>query len=108
MTGFEIFWGGGGDDRFRDGPGNQTYRGRGGNDVFEFLPGQAGADRIEDFDAGDVIDLRGLGPALGNFNAVLAASRQLFGGVQIDTSPNSSILLLGAQLFNLQPTDFLF
>jgi hypothetical protein len=107
-SGFEVFWGGSGDDRFLDGVGSQVYRGRGGDNRYEFFARQDGADRIEDFSGDDVIVLRGFGPSLNDFADVLAASTQQRTGVLIQTSPTSSIFLSGVLLVDLQATDFLF
>jgi hypothetical protein len=109
ISGFEVFWGGSGDDRFIDGVGDHTYRGRSGADRFDFFARQDGADRIEDFTSGeDVIALRGFGGPLNSFNDVLAAATQQATGVLIQTSATSSVFLLGLRLADLQATDFLF
>jgi hypothetical protein len=108
ITGFENFLGGGGDDRFLDGVGNQVYRGRGGDNRYDFFAGQDGHDRIEDFSGDDVIALRGFGAALNSFGDVLAVAVQQRTGVMIETSATSSIFLSRVQLWNLQATDFLF
>lgn len=109
LAGFEILWGGSGDDIFLDGLGNHTYRGRSGADRFDFFARQDGADRIEDFTTGeDVIGLRGFGGPLNSFNDVLAVATQQPTGVLMQTSPTSSVFLVGVQLVDLQATDFLF
>jgi hypothetical protein len=108
QTGFEIFRGGSGNDRFLDGVGNQTYQGGLGADRFEFASGRAGADRIETFEANDVIRLTGFGPALDSFAEVQAVTTSTANGALIQTSATSSILLAGMSAASLQADDFLF
>jgi hypothetical protein len=108
MTGFETFHGGSANDRFLDGTGNQTYRGFVGADRFEFRAGQAGDDRIDAFQADDVVRLRGFGPALDSFAEVLAVATQAANGVLIQTSATSSVLLAGLTLAQLAADDFAF
>jgi hypothetical protein len=109
MTGFEIFRGGSGNDRFLDGNGSQTYSGGFGVDRFEFKPGLVGTDRIEGFDTDDVIRLAGFGSSLDSFTDVLTniAANPTADGVQILTS-TGSILLVGMTAAALQSNDFLF
>jgi hypothetical protein len=107
ITEFERFDGGGGNDRFLDGAGAQTYAGQGGTDRYVFFAGQAGADRVN-FAANDVVELRGFGPALNSFADVRAAATQVAGGTRIETSANSSVLLVGTQIGTLRADDFIF
>ncbi len=107
MTGFERFEGGAGRDRFIDAGGNQTYVGRTGIDRYDFVSGRAGHDRIEQWNAEDVVafwnfaNLRSLGD-------LVAASTQRVDGVLVQTSATSSVLIEGAVLANLQANDFIF
>lgn len=109
MTGFERFTGGAGDDRFIDGDGDQTYSGRGGEDRFEFLGGRPGNDTVLLFDnAQDLIVLQGYGPTMDEFAEVIAAATQVAGGVRIQTSLTSSLLVTGVRIGDLGSDDFLF
>ncbi len=108
MTGFEVFRGGAGNDRFIDGAGNHTYSGGFGADRFEFAFGLAGADRIESFVTEDVIRLTGFGGGLDSFADVLVATTDTAAGALIQTSATSSILLAGVTEASLQANDFLF
>ncbi len=109
MVGFEEFAGGLGDDLFIDGAGDQGYRGGFGADRFQFVAGRDGNDTVRDFDPfDDVIQLRGFGPVLNDFADVLAAATQVAGGVRIQTSATSSVLLTGLRIADLEANDFLF
>lgn len=107
MTGFERFEGGAGRDRFIDARGDQTYLGRTGIDRYDFVAGRDGQDRIEQWNAEDVVafwnfaNLRSLGD-------LVAASTQRVDGVLVQTSATSSVLIEGAVLANLQADDFIF
>jgi hypothetical protein len=95
LGGFEVIQGGGGADTILDATGDQTYSGGAGGDLFRFGPNQPGHDRIQDFGAGDIIQLRGFGPQLNSFAEVLLATVDTPAGALITTSPLSSILLAG-------------
>ncbi len=109
VSGFERFTGGAGNDRFIDATGDQTYSGRSGEDRYEFFATRPGNDTVLLFDnAQDLIVLSGYGPTMDEFAEVLAAATQVAGGVRIQTSAASSLLLTGIRIADLQADDFLF
>jgi hypothetical protein len=108
ISGFESFRGTLGNDRFIDGAGSHRYEGRGGVDSFVFTAGRAGNDTIAGFDANDRITLTGFGAALDSYAEVLAAASNVSGGVRIVTGVDSSVLLAGMTVAQLQADDFLF
>lgn len=107
IAGFERFEGGQGNDRFVDGPGDQTYQGNLGADRFEFAPGH-GRDTIRAFQAGDVIALAGFGPGLDSFAEVQAATTQTAGGARIATGTGTDVLLANFSSANLTADMFAF
>jgi hypothetical protein len=109
FSGFEAFGGTSGADRFIDGALGQTYAGGFGADTFLFSSGLAGADRITDFQAVDVIRLKGFGTGLDSFADVLSHTTDVLGsGALIQTGLGSSILLVGVTVAQLQTDDFAF
>jgi Ca2+-binding RTX toxin-like protein len=87
------------------GAGNDTMIGFGGNDRFVFAAGH-GDDRINDFNAGDVLDLSGLG--FTSAADVVAASEGHDLGVLIHTSATSSILLVNVNVNSVASLGYLF
>jgi hypothetical protein len=108
LTGFESITGGGADDRFIDGTGNQTYAGGGGADLFVFLPGRTGDDRINGFGSDDIVRLQGFGPTLNSFAEVLAATSDTAQGALLRMAPDKTVLIAGVVKASLASDDFLF
>ena len=116
--GNDVLWGDSGDDELSGGSGFDWIDGGTGDDVmsgnfnadtFAFASGH-GHDTVRDFDARndlERIDLTLL-DSLNNFDAVLAAAEQVGGDVLINTGDDSTILLLGVQLSDLDALDFIF
>lgn len=135
-SGNDTAWGGSGDDRFFGGGGNDilmgeldrdTLYGGAGFDTLvggsgdDLLAGDFNADRfvfetdhgddtILDFDATNVFELIDLSSLAGfeTLENVLNASQQIGSDVLITTGADSSILLIGVQLSDLDAADFLF
>jgi Ca2+-binding RTX toxin-like protein len=108
LTGFEEFLGTGGNDRFRDGAGDQIYQGGGGDDLFVFFARNQGHDRILDLDEGDVVALRGFGARLNSFETLLDLAEEVEGGVLIQTGAGSSLFLGGPAAASLTADMFIF
>lgn len=108
LSGFEEFVGTGGNDRFRDGAGDQTYSGGGSDDLFVFFARNPGHDRILDAGEGDVVALRGFGARLDSFAEVLGAAADVSGGVLITTGAASSVWLGGVSVAALTADMFVF
>jgi hypothetical protein len=108
FSGFEVFSGGNKADLFTDGKGDQTYFGKGGADKFDF-GGHRGHDTIADFNTGeDVIRFRAFGPDLDSFADILGVATDTAGGVLIQTSVHSSVLLSNLSVADLQEANFVF
>ncbi|MGL4241988.1 MAG: M10 family metallopeptidase C-terminal domain-containing protein, partial [Beijerinckiaceae bacterium] len=83
---------------FQGGRGNDTMAGGGGDDTFVFAADH-GNDRINDFGAGDKIDLSSLG--FKSIEDVIAAAEGHELGVLIRTGETSSILLVDVNVKDL-------
>jgi Ca2+-binding RTX toxin-like protein len=90
---------------FTGGAGNDVMTGGAGADTFIFGANH-GNDRINDFSAGDVLDLRGLG--FTSVADIVAASVGHELGVQINTGDGSSILLVDVNISNVATLGYLF
>jgi Ca2+-binding RTX toxin-like protein len=80
--------GGAGDDNLSGSVGNDTLRGGAGNDVFAYNARGFSSDSIEDFGAGDRIDLRGYN--IGDLTTLLPYVTEVSGGLQIRTEFDGS------------------
>jgi Ca2+-binding RTX toxin-like protein len=87
------------------GAGNDTLTGAGGNDTFAFAAGH-GDDRINDFNAGDLLDFSALG--FTSVAQVQAASEGHDLGVIIHTSATSSIVLVDVNVTSLAMLGYIF
>ncbi|MEM1103368.1 MAG: Ig-like domain-containing protein [Pseudomonadota bacterium] len=107
-AGNDIIFGGGdaGSDTLSGGAGNDTLYGLDGDDVFVFGAGD-GADRIQDFSAGDMLDLSGLGADFDTVGEVLAAGAQVGGNV-VFTFGADQLTLVGTDLNDLGADDLMF
>ncbi|MCT4656023.1 MAG: Ig-like domain-containing protein, partial [Cohaesibacter sp.] len=111
--GNDFLSGGFGEDVLIGGAGNDTLTGGSNNDRFEFNIGD-GADVITDFEeglgVGDVVDLIAFGFA--DFNAVLAATSDVYGGpgvtdALISLGVGQSVRLQGVLKNDLAEDDFI-
>lgn len=126
-TGDDALYGGNGNDRLEGGNGNDILNGNSGldvidggrgddrlkggagNDVFVFA-NDHGDDRITDFNAqseAEVIDFSALS-GFDTFDDVLDAASESNDRVTIETGSDSSILLIGVSLDQLDAGDFVF
>jgi Ca2+-binding RTX toxin-like protein len=87
------------------GAGNDVLAGGGGNDTFVFAAGH-GQDVINDFGAGDRLDLRGLGWT--SLDDVLANAEGHELGVVINTGEDTSIVLVDVNVNALADLGYLF
>jgi Ca2+-binding RTX toxin-like protein len=87
------------------GAGDDTMIGFGGNDTFVF-GADHGNDRINDFNAGDVLDFSALG--FKSVEDVIAASEGHDLGVLIHTSATSSIVLVDVNVNSMASLNYLF
>jgi Ca2+-binding RTX toxin-like protein len=90
---------------FTGGAGDDTMTGGNGADAFVFAQGH-GRDQINDFTAGDILDLRGLGFA--TIDDVIAASTGHELGAVINTTEGSSIVLVDVNIATLGSLGYLF
>ena len=88
----------GGNDELRGGGGNDSLSGGGGADRFVFFSGERGANAITDFEAGDVIVLKGSGwSSVANIIASVQAVGSgnyrytLASGLTVETTNNRSL-----------------
>ncbi|UTW56213.1 hypothetical protein [Kordiimonas sp. SCSIO 12610] len=111
LNGDDSLSGLGGSDTLIGGGGDDTLSGGTGADIF-VLDGNDGNDVITDYDAADVIDLRGTNAGLQDLNSVLAAAQSTVvdgaSGVLINTGAGSSVFIVGAVLSQLNASDFIF
>ncbi|GLT10663.1 hypothetical protein GCM10007928_28950 [Sulfitobacter porphyrae] len=120
--GNDLIEGGNGNDAMRGGAGFDRLDGGAGNDVlvglfnadtfvFVDMAGGFGNDTINDFDATNPLERIDLSAvhAITDFNDLITHHVQQIGrSVLIDAGDNSSILLLGVSLGDLDGTDFIF
>jgi Ca2+-binding RTX toxin-like protein len=85
--------------------GDDTMAGGGGNDTFVFWASH-GNDQINDFNAGDVLDLSALG--FKSIDDVIAASQAHDLGVLIRTGEGSSILLVDVNVNAMATLGYIF
>jgi Ca2+-binding RTX toxin-like protein len=90
---------------FTAGAGDDTMHGAGGNDTFVFAADH-GNDWIYDYDAGDMLDLRGLGFA--SAADVVAASVGHDQGAMIVTGVGSSIVLVDVNITAMADLGYIF
>ncbi|MEP9379136.1 hypothetical protein ABLE91_20655 [Aquabacter sp. CN5-332] len=95
-----------GNDHFYGGNGSDLLWGGEGADTFNYVGGETGVDRIEDFEDG-IDHLRFLDGITRSFEQVLAAAHETSEGVVIDRG-ESSILLVNIAITDLDAGDFLF
>ncbi|WP_276199581.1 calcium-binding protein [Chelatococcus sp. XZ-Ab1] len=105
-AGNDRLYGEAGNDHFYGGDGDDQLWGGTGADVFNYVGNETGYDRIEDFEDGSD-RIRFLGGPLTNVDEVLAASREVDGGVAIDFG-DGGIFIAGIELSDLDAGDFLF
>lgn len=108
--GNDLLLGEAGDDTLQGNSGNDLIYGGVGNDAFYFGIGD-GKDTIGDFTAGaSTVDVIYLPTALGvsNLAAVVARATQIGSDVVITFDANTSLTLLGVNMANLTPGDFVF
>ena len=101
----DWFMGSAGANAFTGAGGNDTMAGGGGNDTFIFGLGH-GNDQINDFNAGDVLDLAALG-----FHSVAEVQAVSVGhnlGTLINTGAGSSILLVDVNVNSLASLGYVF
>jgi Ca2+-binding RTX toxin-like protein len=91
-AGNDILAGDGGDDALFGGAGNDLLRGGAGADRFVMAPG-TGNDRIADFGAGDVLDLRAFDAKTAQ--DAIAGARDDGRGLLFRFGQNTSVVLLG-------------
>lgn len=104
-AGADALDGGDGDDLLDGGAGADLLRGGFGADRFVFEPGEAGGDRIEDFQFGqDRIDLSAFG--FSGFGDLVL--RQNFSETVIDLGGGGSIRIDFADVAEFEAGDFLF
>lgn len=108
VTGFEIFVGTRGADRFIDGVGDQDYTGGLGADRFTFSAARPGQDVIRGMAAEDRLILKGYGPTLDSFAEVQNATQDTAQGARIDLGGGSSLLLAGFAKASLTADMLLF
>jgi Ca2+-binding RTX toxin-like protein len=87
------------------GAGDDTLAGGGGNDTFVFQAGH-GHDVINDFNAGDVLDLAALG--FTSVDQVVAAASGHDLGVVITTGEGSSVVLVDVNVTSVATLGYLF
>jgi Ca2+-binding RTX toxin-like protein len=87
------------------GAGNDTLTGAGGNDTFVFGTGH-GNDRINDFNAGDKLDVSALGFKTVQDILAIAEGNDL--GVLLHTGANSSIQLVDVNISSLVSLGYIF
>ncbi len=101
----------GGSDTLIGGGGDDTLSGGAGADIF-VLDGNNGDDFITDYDAADIIDLRGTTAGLQNLASVINAAQNTavngVAGVLINTGAGSSVFIAGTNTSQLNNTDFIF
>jgi Ca2+-binding RTX toxin-like protein len=85
FSGFDTIFGGSGNDTISGGRGNDTLWGGAGDDVFLFDERGFGSDIIEDFSAGDRLDLRVFNVA--DLTTLSPYITESVGGVEITTFP---------------------
>ncbi len=103
--GEDILEGGAGRDRLFGGKGADDLWGGGGIDTFVFKPGE-GIDVVHDLEAGDVLDLRGLG--FSDREAVVAALTPDEDGVHfLDFGEGNGLVLLGLSDASLEDVDII-
>jgi len=102
-NGNDVIVGSEGDDVLIGGEGDDVLIGGGGNDIFDFGPGDD--IEIQDFTAGDRIDLRGVAGAK-DFASVLARARDAGGSTVFDFG-GTELTLAGVSVATLQAEDFL-
>jgi hypothetical protein len=95
--------GGDGDDLIAGGTGNDRLTGGAGRDRFVFAVGD-GSDRIADFEALDVLDLRESGAA--SAAALRSAAKASTGGVLLDLGGGDSVFLSGLGVADLGWVEF--
>lgn len=108
VSGFEVFVGTRGNDRFVDGLGDQDYTGGLGSDRFIFNAARPGQDVVRGLAAEDRLVLKGYGPALNSFAEVEAATVDTAQGALITLGPGSSLLLAGVAKASLTADMILF
>ncbi|MEX2468221.1 MAG: Ig-like domain-containing protein [Pseudohongiellaceae bacterium] len=93
------------DDILVGNEGNDIFNGAGGNDLFIFAANH-GSDVINDFNAGDVIDLAAVGIFNSPTEAQLAAIDDVNGHANIDLGGGNDITLVGVAAASLAPESF--
>ena len=110
VTNVEVIRGSELADQFISGIADDTFEGRGGDDLFVFSNG-GGDDTLLDFSdvAGndDVLDFTGFGAAL-DLGILLTGTNDAGSNVVIDLGVDGSITLIGVQKVNFDAGDFLF
>ncbi len=104
-AGIDVLNGDAGADTLNGGAGADTLSGGAGNDIFALADG-GGFDIINDFTAGDRIDLLGQS-ALSNFNDVLAVATDDGTNTIIPFGAGDGLQISGVRLADLTPDDFI-
>lgn len=104
--GNDVLNGGAGNDLLDGGAGNDRLSGGAGVDTFRFS-GAFGVDRVVDF-AADVDKISLQTSQFADFDAVLAASRDVGSNLVIKLDAANTITLVGVQIADLDAGDFLF
>lgn len=112
-NGNDAMSGGAGFDRLIGGAGDDVMAGHFNADTFVFadIAGGFGNDTINDFDALNPlerIDLSGASEITNFFDLMTDHAQQIDRNVLVDAGNNSTILLRGVNLTDLDPTDFIF
>ena len=104
--GADTLLGGAGDDVLDGGSSSDTLMLGDGRDRAVFAERVFGGDRILDFEAGDIIDLAGVG--VGDFSTIAPFLRQGFGETTLFLGVGSTITLDGVRASMLDANDFAY
>ncbi len=104
LDGKDCIYGGQGNDTLTGGRGNDNLYGGWGADTFVFMAGDGNYNQISDFEAGDLIELRGI---KGNFEGLDIRARD--GGTEIRYGDGDDMIILwGVNPGDLDASDFRF
>lgn len=107
-SGNDTVFGGAGDDAIYGGTGDDILNPGSGEDTL-FFAADSGNDQVVGFEIGeDTLFLREAEQDFVDLASVQAASSEVSGGVLIDLGGDSSLILVGLSLNDLQNIDFVF